>query len=111
MIKRLWVQIRPSPGLFFLLLSFLFVDFPRKAAVHLHFSQQAINQTLGSICQTFPAKMKKYSRNVKHVLIAQLDEQTKAKTSKLDLTVVEGCFQGLTLSLEVRATHIGLIWT
>ena len=70
--------------------------------INILISNQAINQTLGSICVTFPTKMKSYSRNVKHILIAQLDEQTKAKTSKLDLTVVEGCFQGLNLALEVR---------
>ena len=109
MIKRLWVQIRPSPGLFSFCCLFFSLISQERRRFNFSFAQQAINQTLGSICLTFPAKMKKYSRNVKHVLIAQLDEQTKAKTSKLDLTVVEGCFQGLTLSLEVRATHVRLI--
>jgi hypothetical protein len=60
-----------------------------------------VNQTIGCLCQTFPDKLSKYSGDVKHLLIAQLVEQANSKTSKLDLAVVEGCFQGLNSCLQV----------
>ena len=39
------------------------------------------------------------------MLISQLQEQTSSKTSKLDLTVVQGCFEGLNGYLQVRKLH------
>jgi hypothetical protein len=65
---------------------------------------QAVNRTLGCLCETFPDKMSSHSVSIKHMLISQLEEQTSSKTSKLDLTVVEGCFQGLSGCLQVHFT-------
>ena len=39
------------------------------------------------------------------MLISQLQEQTSSKTSKLDLTVVQGCFEGLNGYLQVKKLH------
>jgi len=45
--------------------------------------------------------MLRHSDTIKHMLISQLKEQTSSKATKLELTVVQGCLQGLTGCLQV----------